>query len=120
LTTVTVADPLIQTGLLGDAIEGAPVAVFVADDAMRYIAVNTYACKLLGYTREEILRLRVSDVARSPEASGEYREMISEGVREGDSVLTRKDGSEVRIHYRASTTVVAGMSAFVSVGWLVG
>ena len=115
---MSVAEPLIQTGLLGDAIDSAPVAVFVADDSMRYIAVNAYACRLLGYTREELLKLRVSDVARSPEADREYREMISEGARAGEAVLTRKDGTEITIHYRAAMTTVAGMSAFVSVGWV--
>ena len=34
-----------------------PMAIFVADDDGRYIAVNAYACELLGYTRDELLEL---------------------------------------------------------------
>ena len=50
-----VSEPLIQTSLLGEAIENGPVAVFVADEHGRYVAVNRAACQLLGYTREELL-----------------------------------------------------------------
>ena len=33
--------------------------VFVADSAGRYIAVNDRGCELTGYTREELLAMRV-------------------------------------------------------------
>jgi two-component system cell cycle sensor histidine kinase/response regulator CckA len=36
--------------------------VFVADAAGRYIAVNDRGCELTGYTREELLAMRVSDL----------------------------------------------------------
>ena len=35
-----VSEPLIQTSLLGEAIENGPVAVLVADEHGRYVAVN--------------------------------------------------------------------------------
>ena len=55
---MSVAEPLVQAGLLGEAIDRAPDAVLVADESMRYLAVNQAACRLLGYTREELLALR--------------------------------------------------------------
>jgi PAS domain S-box-containing protein len=111
-----VSEPLIQASLLGDAIEYGPVAVFVADENGKYVAVNQAACSLLGYTREELLALRVADVARYSEAGEEWSDMRRAGARAGTSTLTRKDGSTVEFGYTAGATVVAGMPVFVSVG----
>ena len=112
------ADALIQTALLGEAIEGGPALVFVADEEMRYIAVNQFACDALGYTREELLALEVRVVARDATAPAEYDEMLARGVRHGTAVLTRKDGSTAEFFYRAAKTTVAGLTFFVSVGFL--
>jgi PAS domain S-box-containing protein len=107
------AQPLIQAGLLGEALDRGPVAVFVADEHMRYIAVNVYACELLGYTRDELLQLRVPDVS---DAEGEFAEFIAEGHRDGAIELRRKDGSTFQFTYVASETTIAGMPLFISVG----
>ena len=111
-----VSEPLIQAPLLGDAIENGPVAVFVADERGRYVAVNQAACVMLGYTREELLSLRVADVAQYDAASKEWSDMRQAGTRVGTSTLTRKDGTSVEFSYVAGETVVAGMPVFVSVG----
>jgi PAS domain S-box-containing protein len=116
LSVTGVAEPLIQTSLLGEAIENGPSAVFVADENGKYVAVNQAACSLLGYTREELLGLRVSDVARYTEASEEWSEMRQAGTRLGTSTLTRKDGTTVEFSYVAGATIVAGMPVFVSAG----
>jgi PAS domain S-box-containing protein len=111
-----VSEPLIQTSLLGEAIENGPAAVFVADEHGRYVAVNQAACSLLGYTRAELLGLGVSDVARYTGASAEWNEMRHAGTRVGTSSLTCKDETVVEFSYVAGATVVAGMPVFVSVG----
>jgi PAS domain S-box-containing protein len=111
-----VSEPLIQTSLLGEAIENGPAAVFVADENGKYVAVNQAACSLLGYTREELLGLHVSDVARYTEASEEWSEMRQAGTRLGTSTLTRKDRTTVEFSYVAGATIVAGMPVFISVG----
>ena len=113
-----VAETIIQTSLLGEAVDGGPALVFVADEEMRYIAVNQRACDVLGYTRDELLALRVSDVARAAEAPTEYDEMLARGSRNGTSMLTRKDGTTVEFDYRASTARVARLELFVSVGFV--
>jgi PAS domain S-box-containing protein len=111
-----VSEPLIQASLLGEAIEHGPAAVFVADERGKYVAVNQRACLMLGYTREELLDLRVADVARYTEAHAEWREMRQAGTRVGTSTLTRKDGTTVEFSYVAGETIVAGMPLFISVG----
>jgi PAS domain S-box-containing protein len=115
---VAAAEVLIQTALLGEALEAGPALVFVADDEMRYIAVNQFACEALGYTRDELLDLTVPEVARQPEATRQYDELLVRGFRHGTAVLTRKDGSTVDFVYQAGKTTVAGLSFFVSIGFL--
>jgi PAS domain S-box-containing protein len=114
---MTAAEVLIQTALLGEATDGGPALIFIADDEMRYVAVNECACRTLGYTRDELLALRVDEVAREPDAPTQYDEMLVRGFRHGTSVLTRKDGTTVEFLYRASKTQIAGMSFFVSIGF---
>jgi PAS domain S-box-containing protein len=111
-----VSEPLIQTSLLGEAIENGPSSVFVADEHGKYVAVNQAACSMLGYSREELLGLHVSDIARYTEASDEWAEMQQAGTRIGTATLTRKDGTNFEFTYVAGETTVAGMPVFVSVG----
>jgi PAS domain S-box-containing protein len=117
-TAVSVAEDLIQTALLGEAVDAGPALVFVADETMHYIAVNETACRTLGYSRDELLRLEVKDVAREPTAPTQYDEMLVRGFRHGTALLTTKDGRSLVFHYRASQTVVAGLTLFVSVGFV--
>lgn len=112
-----VAEPLIQASLLGEAIDHGPVAVFVADDDLRYIAVNEFACSLLGYSREEFLGLRVTDVAQDGQGGAEHADFVAHRTRDGESRLVRKDGTEITIAYRASETTVAGMRFYIAIGW---
>ena len=111
------ARKLIQTTLVGEALDAAPVAIFVADDDRRYIAVNEYACLLLGYTRNELLALGVLDVAVNPDARADYDEMLASGFSTGTARLRRKGGEEIEVAYRASETTVGTMRVFVSVCW---
>jgi PAS domain S-box-containing protein len=113
------AETLIQTSLLGEAVDTSPALVFVADEKMRYVAVNRTACDALGYTRDELLQLTVADVAREPEAGAQYDEMLARGRREGVAIITAKDGRELEFHYAASRTRVAKLEMFVSVGFVV-
>ena len=110
---MSVANPLIQATLLGEAVENGPVAVFVADENRRYVAVNQAACRLVGYSREELLTLHVDDVASDV---GRWEEMRREGTIAGTAELARKDGGTVEFRYVAGGTIVAGMPVYVSVG----
>ena len=113
-----VAEPLIQASLLGEAIDQGPVAVFVADDDLRYIAVNEFACSLLGYTREELLGVSAAEVVRG--AAPEQADFVGHGTRDGQSHLLAKDGTEIPVAYRASETTVAGMRFYVVIAWPTG
>jgi PAS domain S-box-containing protein len=109
--------PLIQATLLADALENGPVGVFVIDDNLKYVAVNRYACELLGYSREELLELTAHDLAPDVDLDERLDQARRASRLEGRSVLRRKDGTDVRVEYRAHETRVAGMLFFVSVLW---
>ena len=112
------AEGLIQKALLGEAVDAGPALVFVADETMRYIAVNRRACDVLGYTREELLALTVDRVAQARDAPAEYDEMLVRGFRAGTATLTRKDGSTVEFSYTAGKTTAAGLALYVSIGFV--
>ena len=112
-----VAHELVQKSLVGEALENGPVAIFVADEDGRYLAVNSYACELLGYTREELLDLNVTTVAVNPEAAEDYDEMQRRGSTAGLTTLRSKDGTELPMCYRAARTTVGGMPLYVGACW---
>jgi len=112
-----VAHDVIQRSLVGEAVDGGPVAVFVADHDRKYIAVNEFACRLLGYTREELLELRVTDVAVNEDAAADYDDMVRSGRMSGRSLLRAKDGRELPVRFRASGTTVGGLELFVGICW---
>lgn len=109
---------LVQASLIGEALDSGPLLVFVADESMRYLAVNRLACEALGYDREELLELRVPDVAAAPEAPDLYEDMLREARQTGLTKLRRKDGSTVDFHYWAQETKTAGMTFWVAVGYV--
>src|SRR5712691_6140493 len=114
---MSVSEPLVQSILLGDAVEHAPVAILVADDEMRYVAVNHSACELLGYTREELVGMLVTDLARYEEAPSEFSRMLAHGSLSCTTTLRRKDGSEITLRHRSGETAIAGLTYYVAVCW---
>jgi PAS domain S-box-containing protein len=114
---IAAAEPLIQASLLGEAIDRGPVAVFVADENMRYIAVNAFAAHLLGYTREELLELKMTDVALDSGVAERFAEVVAHRRRSGSEKLTHKDGTEIELAYLSSETTIAGMAVYIAVMW---
>jgi PAS domain S-box-containing protein len=104
---MNVSQPLVQASLVGEAIDQGPVLVFVADEDLNHVAVNQFACDVLGYTREELLSRKVTDITAEA--------FFTAASDAGRARLRRKDGTELEIDYRAAKTRVAGLSLYVSV-----
>ncbi len=115
--SAAVAHDLVQKSLVGEALDLGPVAVFVADDDGKYLAVNAYACELLGYEREELLLLRVLDVAVNDGAASDFEVLQRTGTRSGTTTLRHKDGRDLPMVFRAGTTTVGGMPLYIGVCW---
>jgi PAS domain S-box-containing protein len=113
-----VSQPLVQASLIGEAIDRGPALIFVADDEMRYVAVNQHAADVLGYTRQELLGLSVTDVVPSPDTPKRFAEFVVRAAGSGWATIRHKDGSDVRVRYTAKETTVAGLTLYVSIAFV--
>lgn len=97
---------------LGALFENTQEAILITDGESRYIDANPAACALTGYTREELLRLKVRDVTPSAEwESGIrlWREFLAKGRMEGEFQIRRKDGTLIEVEFRAVANFLPGM-----------
>lgn len=109
---------ILHLTLLGEALMAGRSAVFVTDDDGRYLAVNDSAAELLGYSREELVRLNAHDISlRSEEEIAEVYAMLrmTRSTVQRTARLRRKDGVVGTIEYVSLESVVAGLPVVVSV-----
>jgi PAS domain S-box-containing protein len=86
---------------------GAPIGIALADSDCRFIDANETFCRMLGYSKEELLRMSVSDVTHPDERERQtaLSEAVAVGGRSGydaERRYVRKDGTVLW------TSVVAG------------
>ena len=77
-------------------VESASDGIFVADADFRYVEVNAAACRMLGYTREELLTRSIADIVVSGEAARiapETGRLNASGPLRSEWNFRRKDGS---------------------------
>jgi len=95
----------------------APDAIFIADPAGRFVQVNDAACRSLGYTREELLLRRLTDVVDADCASqaeqrlGELRE--SPGYYESCHIT--RDGARVPVELAVQRIRLGGQPAMMAI-----
>ena len=87
-------------------IENAPDGIFVADTDGRYIDVNPAGCAMVGYSREELLKMRVFDLV-PPELQQRYDELF-EAARQGEHT-----DFEVQLRTKAGDLIDVSMRTFV-------
>lgn len=82
-------------------LNGATYVVF-ADVQRRYTDFTDAVCKLLGYSRKELLQKTVEDVSyKMDNVPQVFDKFLQHGKMEGDYVLRDKDGGAIPIHFRA-------------------
>jgi PAS domain S-box-containing protein len=107
---------LASAGLARALLEHAPDAVFVADAGGRYLEVNAAACRLLGYARDELLRMGIPDVIPADTLLDyeQVRAAAYEGKPfRGQWELVRKDGSRVPVEAHATVLPDGRWQSFV-------
>jgi len=92
--------------------------IFLLGHDGHLIEVNDGACRMLGYTREELLSLRLEDIA--PEEKREHVQEINRTVAEqGHSIFEawhrRKDGTTYPVEVAARLTELDGVPVFMGV-----
>lgn len=110
---------VVQEALLGQASAAAGVGILVCDDTLRYVAANSAACKLLGYTRDQLLQLRVADVVERPSGGllDAAREVADGKIRHGTVNVRRKDGRSFPVQYVSVPTEIGGLPFVLTLLW---
>lgn len=82
-----------------------PPAKVEADSTRRYVYVNDAACELLGYSREELLNMRIDDISFPSGAHVKpmYTQFVEDGDMRGIFALKRKSGEIIWVRFRAET-----------------
>ncbi|NTW26204.1 MAG: PAS domain S-box protein, partial [Lentimicrobium sp.] len=81
-------------------IQSSPTAVFLVDKHGKYTFVNNSACKLLGYSVEEMLQLSVFDMVKADHGKKNlsFRELKQTGeIINVEKILFRKDGHAIDV-----------------------
>ena len=87
-------------------IETAPEAIFVADSNGRYLDVNPAACTLVGYSRDELLNMAITDLAPVAAVTDHVQEFeVNKQAHTRDMELTLKckDGEEIIVALRTTS-----------------
>ena len=90
----------------------APVALIVADNDGRYVAVNDTAAELTGYDPRELTAMSVADLTPPARASAGqllWSEFMDDGAQEGVYLLRHRDGASISFRYVAIANVSPGL-----------
>lgn len=77
-------------------IEYSPHGIFVTDEKGAYVEVNEAACKMTGYSNDELLSMNLSELIPDEDkqkAEAHFNEVVFNGKSSGDLTYTKKDGS---------------------------
>jgi PAS domain S-box-containing protein len=99
-----------------DLVELAPDGIFVADLEGRYTDVNDAGCRMLGYTREEIVGKTILDLIPPEEVDRLWQsrqEMLGGGTHVAEWHARRKDGSYLTIEVSATILADGRWQGFV-------
>jgi PAS domain S-box-containing protein len=108
----------VQETLLGEALEHAPVGAIVLDEQGRYLAANREACRLTGYSREELLQRGPADLAADASVvRSRLEEMEAGTLVHAVTELRRSDRTLVPVQYRVGATRSGGLPYFVLLFW---
>ena len=94
-----------EAGRFRQLIDGAADAVYVSDMHGRLVEINQHACRVLGYTREELLELTVEDVdagTDKEQTMRQWRGVLPDTSFQVVSEHRRKDGSLFPVEVNAS------------------
>jgi PAS domain S-box-containing protein len=105
--------------LLGEAAAGLSLPVLITNDELCYVAVNRAAEELLGYSRDELLDLRVDDIVErtADRLRAVSYEIERDRFRTGTTTARCTDGTRVTVGYTSAVAIVALLPHIVTVCW---
>jgi PAS domain S-box-containing protein len=95
-----------------DLFENADDAIFVVDAGLRYVEVNRKGAEVLGYTKEELLNMKITDIIppeQAPRSAAEFEKLRSRGSYENFvGKVKRRDGQWMDVEVNSSAIIVNG------------
>lgn len=88
------------------------IALIIADDAGKYVAVNDTAAELTGYDASVLTTLSVADLTPDPQVSAGrelWHRFMESGAQEGVYLVKRRDGQAVPLRYVAFANIAPGL-----------
>ena len=105
--------------LLEAVIDKAPLAIELIDaESLRFVAANNASCRLLGYSREELLSMSVTDIQAKlspPELRALTEQIAAAGCIEFDNQHRCKDGQIIDAHVNVNVIQRKGRTYFVGI-----
>ena len=101
--------------ILASAMDGVYALDFGADPAGAITGVNDSFCQMTGYSRDELLRMRIGDLeaTESPEEIGRHKDrIVSAGSERFETRHRRKDGKVISVEISASGLTVGSGKVF--------
>jgi two-component system cell cycle sensor histidine kinase/response regulator CckA len=92
--------------------EGSRDAILISDIESRIVDVNEAASKLTGYSKEELLKMRASDLQEKMNFAEfeDIRDRLLTGDEvQGEAAILTKDGTKIDIEYRNLQVMISGV-----------
>lgn len=102
---------VVHESRLGAIFEHALDAILIAADDGRYLDANPAACALLGYPRDEMLRLTVIDLTPEPQRflfPQAWKDFLDLGAMSGEYTVRHRNGTPIPVEFRAVANVLPG------------
>jgi PAS domain S-box-containing protein len=96
--------------------ESAPDGIFIADQEGRYTDVNAAGCRIVGYSRDELIGMTIIDLLRPEDITrleGDKQQLRAGNAVMGEWWLRRKDGTHVPVEVNATILPDGRWQAFV-------
>ena len=98
-------------------ISTSPEGIFLVNKEGKYIYVNEAACKMLGYTKKEILRMSLGDITpkkHKKESYESFKELKKTGKLDYEGPLKKKNGKVIQVRINGAAIPGQGYLGFVT------
>lgn len=85
-------------------VENAPEGIFIADGTGKYVEVNNAACRMTGYSRDELLSMSIPDLVSQHlplQSMNSFEEVKQRGKTKTETVLQKKSGEDIYVALEA-------------------
>ena len=87
-------------------------AIVLTDDEKRFVDANPAACRMLGYSREELLQMTVFEITPSQNngaVENLWQRFLATGKQRGEYTVLCKDGTTREVEYQAAASALPGL-----------